>query len=310
MRAFGALREATDTSRRTIRRLADDATSAAFMEPQSASIAASIGEKETRTASKDSKTSNSGGFGGFGGSLDNIMNAMYSSGVELGQDARRDALADAGVENVAVSFTGGTKMSHRAGVTREQVEEWANSVPKAPSLLHQSLGLRPIFELMDHPSINEEITARAREAAKKGDEDVDTEEVGKLTAEYKSRIQRKRKLIENYLRWFLTKSEALGTALDRKAEARTKSEFELRGMNIYVQQWAMQVRAASGAGQDGNDGTLRGRDGASGDYFDSSSVKGGGYNSVAGLGKENGPGLRGLVAYRSDTWLVRGRSGC
>ena len=33
-------------------------------------------------------------------------------------------------------------------------------------------------------------------------------------------------------------------------------------MNIYVQQWAMQVRAASGAGQDGNDGTLRGRDGA------------------------------------------------
>ena len=68
-----------------------------------------------------------------------------------------------------------------------------------------------------------------------------------------------------------------------------------------MQQWAMQVRAASGAGQDGNDGTLRGRDGASGDYFDSSSVKGGGYNSVAGLGKENGPGLRGLVAYRSDT---------
>ena len=34
VRAFGALREATDTSRRTIRRLADDATSAAFLEPQ------------------------------------------------------------------------------------------------------------------------------------------------------------------------------------------------------------------------------------------------------------------------------------
>ena len=36
------------------------------------------------------------------------MNAMYSSG-ELGQDVG-EALADAGVENVAVSFTGGTKM--------------------------------------------------------------------------------------------------------------------------------------------------------------------------------------------------------
>jgi hypothetical protein len=325
-RAYGAVREATDASRRTIRRLADDATSAAFMEPQSASIAASIGENgdDGGRKNKGGGGSGGGGFGGVGGSLDNIMNAMYSSGVELGQDARRDALADAGVENVAVSFTGGTKMpASESGVTRQQVEEWANSVYKAPSLLHQSLGLRPIFELMDHPSIEGEIQARATAAAQKakkgGDDeedkdadetengaDVDAGKVKTFAAAYKVRVQRKRRLLENYLRWFLTKSEALGTALDRKAAARSKSEFELRGMNVYVQQWAMQVRAASGAGRDGSGAalSLRERDGASGttgDFFDRSAVKGGGFNSVAGLGKETGPGLRGLVAYQSDT---------
>ena len=141
---------------------------------------------------------------------------------------------------------------------------------------------------MDHPGVKDSIAKRANFTADGKTKLKDKKKIAARRRSMTRALARKRRLLENYLRWFFTKSEALGTALDHAAAFRVKSEHELRGMGGYVSDWVQRVRRDSvvaGVGADGVDGgsSDRGIDELGRDY------------PSAGSG-----GLRGAVADRSD----------
>ena len=159
-------------------------------------------------------------------------------------------------------------------------------IPRA--LLAHSLRLRPVYELMDHPSVKESIAKRANFTADGKTKLKDKEKIAARSRSMTRSLARKRRLLENYLRWFFTKSEALGTALDHAAASRVKSEHELRGMGGYVSDWVQRVRRDSLAAG-----------------VDLDSVKGGGVGRGLDMIGRDYPsagsgGLRGAAADRSD----------
>lgn len=126
-------------------------------------------------------------------------------------------------------------------MTRKEITDWSNSIKQSPALLRKSLVLRPMFELMDHPSIHEAIVRRSNFTSDGVTKEKDPKKITQKIKRLKKSLLRKRKLLENHLRWFMVKSEALGTALDRSTAARVKSEHQLKVMARTVQDWVDTV---------------------------------------------------------------------
>ena len=232
------IRSATDHGRHLIRptsTIADtlsNVQSMSILEPQDSSILAGSSGSDKITSTSTSTTE------GINGAL----NAMYASGVELGQDVRRAQLLDNGIENIAISFVGGTSMpATESSVTRKEIQEWSDSIKSSPALLRKSLVLRPLFELMDHPSVHESVLRRSKFKEDGVTVETNVEQQKLMTLRLKKSLARKRKVLENHLRWFMVKSEALGTALDRSTAARVKSEHQLKVMSRTVQDWVDAV---------------------------------------------------------------------
>ena len=76
---------------------------ASVLEPQESTIRASDGQGSSSSSSSTTSSSTQDGING-------VLDAMYASGVELGQDVRRARLSADGIENIAISFVGGTTM--------------------------------------------------------------------------------------------------------------------------------------------------------------------------------------------------------
>jgi hypothetical protein len=285
--SIDSVREATDFARRpidipTTSANEEAAADSAVLEPQQASTSASRATTPRKGRLLDDAR---GEATGIGGDETSIINAVFASGVELGQDARRAHLARAGVENIAVSFSGGTDMpASESAVTRDQVDAWAASVQKAPALLRQTLGLRPIFELLDHPSVMAAVEDQAAELVGMSKDDENDAKKSKakksMTSLMRQSLKRKRALLENFLRWFMAKSEALGSALDRASANRAKSEAQLHSLGGFVSEWTAEVRKESGLTQ---------------------AVE---TTGAAVALNDKSSGLRGVIAHRSDQVAV------
>jgi hypothetical protein len=76
----------------------DEGHAAAVLEPQDSTTLASSGGGGERVET-DRRSS-----------INSVLDAMFASGVELGQDVRRARLSSGGIENIAISFVGGTDM--------------------------------------------------------------------------------------------------------------------------------------------------------------------------------------------------------
>jgi hypothetical protein len=129
-----------------------------------------------------------------------------------------------------------------SSITRKEISDWSKTISGSPALLKRTMTLRPLFELMNHPSIHEAISRRAKFTVE--DPTVEEKDAKRRKAfmnDMKKRLSRKKILLENHLRWFLAKSEALGTTLDRSSAARVKAEHELRAMGVTVQNWVDAV---------------------------------------------------------------------
>ena len=74
---------------------------ASVLEPQESTIRASDGQGSSSSSTTSSSTQDG---------INGVLDAMYASGVELGQDVRRARLSADGIENIAISFVGGTTM--------------------------------------------------------------------------------------------------------------------------------------------------------------------------------------------------------
>ena len=99
------MRSATDHGRRLIRPtmdVANEGNAASVLEPQESTIRASDGGSSSSTTATTSSSTQDG--------INGVLDAMYASGVELGQDVRRARLSADGIENIAISFVGGTTM--------------------------------------------------------------------------------------------------------------------------------------------------------------------------------------------------------
>ena len=245
--------------------LSDDANAAAILEPQSSFVRAEDA-KSTTTA-----TSNAGAING-------VLDAMYASGVELGQEVRRARLSSNGIENIAISFVGGSAIpATENSVTRSEISKWSESIATSPALLRKSMSLRPLFEIIDHPSVHEALVKKSKVKKDGKTEEEDKEVVKKNLKKFTSVLARKKLLLENHLRWFMAKSEALGTALDATASARIKSEHQLRIMSRTVQDWVDVVL----------------KEGTTGATTDAS-------RTVGSIVRDSSSGLRGITAARTD----------
>lgn len=244
--------------------LSDDANAAATLEPQSSFVRAEDA-KSTTTA-----TSNAGAING-------VLDAMYASGVELGQEVRRARLSSNGIENIAISFVGGSAIpATENSVTRSEISKWSESIATSPALLRKSMSLRPLFEIIDHPSVHEALVKKSKVKKDGKTEEEDKEVVKKNLKKFTSVLARKKLLLENHLRWFMAKSEALGTALDATASARIKSEHQLRIMSRTVQDWVDVVL------KEGTTGTTTAS------------------RTVDSIVRDSSSGLRGITAARTD----------
>tara|TARA_B110000211_G_C13719062_1_gene395186 strand:- start:8 stop:559 length:552 start_codon:yes stop_codon:yes gene_type:complete len=94
---------------------------------------------------------------------------------------------------------------------------------------------------MDHPSVHESVLRRSKFKEDGVTVETNVEQQKLMTLRLKKSLARKRKVLENHLRWFMVKSEALGTALDRSTAARVKSEHQLKVMSRTVQDWVDAV---------------------------------------------------------------------
>ena len=249
-------RDATDHGRRTARRTAlpssastSASASASASDEMSADAVIDEGHAAAVLEPQDSTTLASSGGGGERvetdrrSSINSVLDAMFASGVELGQDVRRARLSSGGIENIAISFVGGTDMpATESSVTRKEISDWSKTIGASPALLKRTMTLRPLFELMDHPSVYDAITRRAKFTRKNSEmKEKDMKKKKLFIKSMKKSLARKKILLENHLRWYLAKSEALGTALDRSSAARVKAEHELQAMGRTVQDWVEAV---------------------------------------------------------------------
>jgi hypothetical protein len=270
-------RTATDHGRRGVvdsatdsELLSDEANSAAILEPQESSIRAAEYTKEDELKSSTTTTSATTNSG-----INSVLDAMFASGVEMGQDIRRARLSTNGIENIAISFIGGTSMpATESSVTRSEISKWSSSISSSPALLRRSMSLRPLFELIDHPSVHAALVRKAKVQKDGITEEKDDKIINKNIKKSKKILSRKKLLLENHLRWYMAKSEALGTSMDLASEARTKSEHQLRIMSRTVQDWVDAV------------------------VHEDTSIK---HNNVDSAMRESSSGLRGIItAARSD----------
>ena len=216
--------------------LSDAAHDAAILEPQQSAVRADDGMDPPKKSSTQSTTSSA--TTGINGVLD----AMYASGVELGQEVRRARLSTNGIENIAISFVGGTSMpATESSVTRAEISQWSSSIASSPALLRRSLSLRPLFELMDHPSVHAAMVKRSTFGKDGTTKETDPQKNIQKLQKMQKILKRKKLLLENHLRWYMAKSESLGTALDVSSAARVKSEHQLRIMARTVQDWVEAV---------------------------------------------------------------------
>ena len=152
----------------------------------------------------------------------------------------------AGIENEAVSFIGGdTLPPESAQVSHADVEAWSKSLERDPAMLPTTMSLRPITDLMRHPDIDIIVRQMAATEAEKVPENERDEVNKKELARLHNMVKRKEMLLRNHLRWFLAKSERLGTLEDRKIQTRTTTEQRLQQMRAIFREYASRVGAGT-----------------------------------------------------------------
>jgi hypothetical protein len=177
---------------------------------------------------------------------------------------------DNGVEEVAVSFLGGTSTPPSSVETSHRdVLDWSKSIGRDPALLPTNILLRPMTDLLHHPSVEVEIARRGTVLADKkvkggkkadGWKSVKIKEISRLRGVIKRKVQ----LLRNHLRWFLAKSERMGTLDDEAEQMKTVMESRLHHLRKIAREFAARVtrgialnkpaQGGSGADQDAYDG--------------------------------------------------------
>ena len=227
---------------------------------------------------------------------------------------------DNGVEEVAVSFLGGTSTPPSSVETSHRdVLDWSKSIGRDPALLPANLLLRPMTDLLHHPSVEVEIARRGTVLADKkvkGGKEADgwklvkTKEISRL----RGLIKRKVQLLRNYLRWFLAKSERMGTLDDEAEQMETVTESRLHHLRKIAREFTARVTRGialnkpaqedSGADQDSDVG---GRD-ATGERLGKIALGGGGKIIDSSQQKASHAMIEYVLAYRDG--LSRFDTGC
>ena len=120
----------------------------------------------------------------------------------------RTGLEDMGIQSLKYHFEGGSKIPvSTEKLYVDDVRQWIDSLSESPAVLQHTLQLVPIYELFDHVTL----------------------EKNKLISN-DVRL-RKRAMLGNFLKYWTTKSSALGTLLDQAAVVKSQQDFQLARMH-------------------------------------------------------------------------------
>lgn len=180
-------------------------------------------------------------------SLNGALSPMwdaFASGSQKTTDTEHAKLERHGVERIGITFEGGEDIPAPTGkLQAKDVRRWAKSLSSRPKILQNSMEVVPISVLFSHPSVYARIQEMAAEDAKG-----DAKKVKAFAAKLSKSLYRKRRTLENYLRWWQLEAAQTGKDLDAHSRMLAEQRHLLRRLQAIPRKFLDSARTMSVSG--------------------------------------------------------------